>query len=57
MSHTMVTDAGAAPGALQQLSSFQAFVTGAADRHEQTATFKEFELVGAYRTFDDPDRS
>ena len=52
----LYTDDGAAPGALQQLSAFQAFVAGAADRHEQAATFKEFELVGAYRTFDDPDR-
>ena len=32
-------------------------MAGAADRHEQAATFKEFELIGAYRTFDDPDRS
>ena len=52
----LYTDEGAAPGALQQLSAFQAFVDGAADRHEQPATFKEFELVGAYRMFDDPDR-
>ena len=52
----LYTDDGAAPGALQQLSAFQAFVAGAADRHEQPATFKEFELIGAYRTFDDPDR-
>ena len=50
------TDEGAAPGALQQLSAFQAFVAGAADRHEQPATFKEFELIGAHRTFDDRDR-
>jgi hypothetical protein len=52
----LYTDDGAAPGALQQLSSFQAFLAGAADRHEQPATFGEFELIGAYRTFDDPDR-
>jgi hypothetical protein len=52
----LYTDEGAAPGALQQLSAFQAFVTGAADRHEQSATFTGFELIGAYRTFDDPDR-
>jgi quinol monooxygenase YgiN len=52
----LYTDQGAASGALQKLSAFQAFVTGAADRHEQPATVKEFELVGAYRTFDDPDR-
>ena len=52
----LYTDEGAAPGALQQLSAFQSFVAGAADRHEQAATFKEFKLIGAYRTFDDPDR-
>ena len=51
----LYTSDGAAPGALQQLPAFQAFVAGAADRHEQPATFKEFELIGAYRTFDDPD--
>jgi hypothetical protein len=51
----LYTDEGAAPGALQELSTFQAFVAGAADRHEQPATFKEFGLIGAYRTFDNPD--
>jgi hypothetical protein len=51
----LYTDEGAASGALQQLSAFQAFVTGAADRHQQPATFTEFELIGDYRTFDDPD--
>lgn len=53
----LYTNEGDAPGALQQLASFQAFVAGAADRHEQPATFTEPELIGAYRTFDDPDRS
>jgi quinol monooxygenase YgiN len=53
----LYTDEGAAPGALQQLPAFQAFVAGAADRHEQPATFKEFGLIGAYRTFDDPERA
>jgi quinol monooxygenase YgiN len=52
----LYTDEGAAPGALQQLPAFQAFVAGAADRHQQPATFTELELIGAYRTFDDPDR-
>jgi quinol monooxygenase YgiN len=52
----LYTDEGAATGALQALPAFQAFVDGAADRHEQAATFTQFELVGAYRTFDDPDR-
>ncbi len=51
----LYTDEGAAPGALQQLSAFQAFVAGAPDRHAQPATFKEFGLIGAYRTFDDSD--
>ncbi len=53
----LYTDDGAAPGALQQLSAFQAFLAGAADRHERPATFTEFELIGAYRTFDNPDRT
>jgi quinol monooxygenase YgiN len=53
----LYTDQGAAPGALQQLPAFQTFVAGAADRHEQPATFKEFKLIGAYRTFDDPERA
>jgi hypothetical protein len=48
----LYTGEGAAPGTMQRLASFQAFVTGAADRHEQPATFKEFELIGDYRTFD-----
>jgi hypothetical protein len=46
-------DEGAAPGALQQLSSFQAFVSGAEDRHEQPATFASPELVGDCGTFGD----
>jgi hypothetical protein len=50
----LYTDEGAAPGALQQLPAFQAFLAGAADRREQPAMFKEFELIGAYRTFGDP---
>jgi hypothetical protein len=41
---------------VQELASFQAFVTGAKDRHEQPATLTQPELVGDYRTFDDPDR-
>jgi quinol monooxygenase YgiN len=51
----LYTDEGAASGTLQQLPAFQAFVAEAADRHAQPATFRQFELVGAYRTFDDPD--
>ncbi len=48
----LYTGEGAAPGTLQQLESFQAFLNGAADRHAQPATFTEFELIGDYRTFD-----
>jgi hypothetical protein len=46
------TDEGDAPG-LQELASFQAFVAGAEDRHEQRATVTEPELIGDYRTFGD----
>lgn len=51
----LYTDEGAESGALQHLPAFQAFVAGAPDRHEQPATFKQFELIGDYRTFEDPD--
>ena len=40
---------------MQALDSFKAFVAGAEDRHEQPATFTQPELIGDYRTFDDPD--
>lgn len=49
----LYTDEGAPSGALQQLSSFQAFVSGAQNRHEEPATFVEPELIGDYRTFED----
>lgn len=49
----LYTDEGAAPGTLQQLPAFQAFVAEAAARHEEPATFKQFALIGAYRTFED----
>jgi hypothetical protein len=39
----LYTDESAAPDALQALSAFEAFVDGAADRHEHAAMFKEFE--------------
>jgi hypothetical protein len=52
----LYTDEGGTPSVLQQLHAFQAFVAGAGDRHEQPATFTEPELIGDYRTFDDPDR-
>ena len=48
------TDDGAEAGALGQLPAFQAFVAEAPDRHAQPATVREFKLLGAYRTFDDP---
>jgi hypothetical protein len=49
----LYTDEGAGSGALQELSSFQAFIAGADDRHEEAATFTEPWLIGDYRTFDD----
>lgn len=52
----LYADEGAAPGALQQLPAFKAFVKGALERHEQPASFQQLELIGDYRTFDDPDR-
>jgi hypothetical protein len=51
----LYTDEGSASG-LQALDSFKAFVAGAEDRHEQPATFIQPELIGDYRTFEDPDR-
>ena len=45
----LYTDEGAESG-VQQLSSFQAFVAQAQDRHDQPATFAEAELIGDYRT-------
>jgi hypothetical protein len=52
----LYTDEGSTSG-LQELASFQAFVTGAEDRHEQPAAFTQPELIGDYRTFDDSDRA
>jgi hypothetical protein len=52
----LYTNEGAPSGALQQLPSFQAFVASAQDRHEQPATVAEPNLIGDYRTFDDPER-
>ena len=49
----LYTGDGAEPGALQKLPSFQAFVAGAEDRHEQAATFVAPELIGNYQTFDE----
>jgi hypothetical protein len=42
------------PTGVQGLDSFKAFVNGAQDRHERPATFAQPELIGDYRTFDDP---
>ena len=51
----LYTDEGSTSG-VQEMASFQAFVAGAKDRHEQPASFAQPELIGDYRTFDDPDR-
>ena len=50
----LYTDEGSTTG-VQGLDSFKAFVAGAEDRHEQPATVTQPELIGDYRTFDDPD--
>jgi len=50
----LYTDDGSTSG-VQGLDSFKAFVAGAEDRHEQPATVTQPELIGDYRTFDDPD--
>jgi hypothetical protein len=53
----LYTDEGGTLGVnLQDLPSFKAFVAQAADRHEQPASFAQPELIGDYRTFQDPDR-
>jgi hypothetical protein len=51
----LYTDEGSTSG-VQGLSSFQTFASGAADRHEQPVTFAAPDLIGDYRTFDNPDR-
>jgi hypothetical protein len=50
----LYTDDGSRSG-VQGLASFQAFVTGAQDRHEQPAAFTQPELIGEYHTFGDAD--
>ena len=53
----LYTEERSTPGVnLQDLPSFKAFVAEAADRHEQPASFTQPELIGDYRTFQDPDR-
>jgi quinol monooxygenase YgiN len=47
------TDEGS-PTGVQELPSFKAFVAGAQDRQEEPATFVRPELIGDYRTFNDP---
>ena len=48
----LYTDEGSTTG-VQGLNSFQAFIAGAKEIHEQPATFSKPELIGDYRTFDD----
>jgi hypothetical protein len=52
----LYTDEGSTSG-VQGLASFQAFVAGAEERHEQPAAVTQPELIGDYRTFDDADRA
>jgi hypothetical protein len=47
----LYTDEGSEAG-VQGLASFQAFIAGAKEIHEQPATFTKPELIGDYRTFD-----
>ena len=44
----LYADEGSTTG-VQGLASFQAFVAGAEDRHEQPADFAKAELIGDYR--------
>ena len=48
----LYTDEGSTSG-VQELASFQAFVTAADDRHEHPATLTQPQLIGDYRTFDE----
>jgi hypothetical protein len=48
----LYTDEGS-PTGVQGLASFQAFIAGAKEIHEQPAAFGKPELIGDYRTFDD----
>jgi hypothetical protein len=47
----LYTDEGSESG-VQGLPSFQAFVNGAEDRHEQPASLTQPELIADYRTFE-----
>src|SRR5437868_74910 len=46
----LYTDEGSTAG-IQGLASFQAFIAGAKEIHEQQATVTQPELIGDYRTF------
>jgi quinol monooxygenase YgiN len=48
----LYTDEGSTTG-VQGLDSFQAFIAGAKEIHEQPAKFSKPELIGDYRTFDE----
>jgi hypothetical protein len=48
----LYTDEGSKSG-VQGLGSFQAFIAGAKEIHEQPASFTQPELIGDYRTFDE----
>jgi hypothetical protein len=47
----LYTDEGS-PLGVQELDSFQAFIAGAKEIHEQPATFTQPELIGDYLTFE-----
>jgi hypothetical protein len=47
----LYTDEGSATG-VQGMASFQAFIAGAKEIHEQPATVTQPELIGDYQTFD-----
>jgi hypothetical protein len=49
----LYTDDGSTTG-MQGLASFQAFIAGAKEIHEQPAAFTQPELIGDYRTFEHP---
>src|SRR5438105_3390487 len=48
----LYTDEGS-PTGVQGLDSFQAFIAGAKETHEQPAAVAKPELIGDYRTFDE----
>ena len=48
----LYTDEGSKSG-VQGLASFQAFIAGAKEIHDQPATLTRPELIGDHRTFDE----